>query len=72
MSIFTPKKPAPPKAAPPAPERSAEEIQTAAAEQRKKYGSGVDRSNTVEQTGGLGVPQDQVRTAAVRLLGGGM
>ena len=73
MSIFKgPKKPAPPTPALPAPERSNEEIQAAAEEQRKKYGAGVGRSDTVEQTGGLGVPQDQLKTAAVRLLGGGV
>lgn len=71
MSMFSPKKPKPPGEAPPPPERSNEEIQSLAAEQRRRFGSGQGgRSNTVF-TGGLGVPSSDVYSAGTRLLGGG-
>lgn len=69
MSMFTPKKPAPPAAAPPAPDRSTAEIQAMADEQRKRFGGAQGRASTA-LSGGLGVPQSDFQSAAVQLLGG--
>lgn len=55
---------------PPAPERSDEDIATAAALQRKKYGVAGGASNNAA-TGGMGVNVASTYSAVTALLGGG-
>lgn len=76
MSFLIPQTPnAPPQqsqaaAAPAAPDRSDNEIQSLAAEQRKRFGIVGGRSMN-DGMGGRGVPVSSIYTAATSLLGGG-
>jgi len=72
MSIFSPPKVQAPTPTPvrPPPERSSEEVQRAAAEQRNRLAGQGGRANTVF-TGGLGVQSPDYVASGTKLLGGG-